>query len=423
MTKRNPDNERIKRRYLLYLKDAKGRDEASLDAVAKALARFEEHSKCRDFRRFHIEQARAFKTYLSESKNERTGQPLSASTVYSTLGALRTFFEWLAQQPGYRSTIKPADAAYFTPPENVARVATAHRYKPCPSLEDIRRVLRAMPHYTDIERRDRALVAFTITTGARDRAIISFKLKHIDLDNRRLDQDARQVGTKRAKTFSTWFFPVGDDIERIVTEWVTFLRAERAYGAEDPIFPKTRIENGVDLKFRVAGLDRAHWANTSPVRAIFRDAFTQASLPYFNPHAFRNTLVQLAYDLRLDPERFRAWSQNLGHESCLTTFSSYGTLPPRRQGELIRSLAETDAGQLSDVGPDLLRRRADQMERRRAQKCRGPSVRLAIPNSHSSLSKVRTALPSLRFFSTYSAARASNVFACAVAVASLTSRF
>jgi hypothetical protein len=43
---------------------------------------------------------------------------------------------------------------------------------------------------------------------------------------------------------------------------------------------------------------------------------------YFNPHAIRDTLVQLAYDLKLDAEAFKAWSQNLGHESCLTTFSS-----------------------------------------------------------------------------------------------------
>jgi integrase len=367
MTKRNPDNERIKRRYLLYLKDAKGRDEASLDSVVKALARFEEHSKCRDFRKFHVEQARAFKAHLMECRNERTGQPLSASTVCSTLGALKAFFEWLAQQPGYRSRIKPADAAYFNPADNLARVATAHRYKPFPSLDDIGRVLRAMPSSTDIERRDRALIAFTILTGARDRAIISFKLKHIDLEGRRVDQDARQVGTKRAKTFTTFFFPVGEYIEQIVADWVVFLRIERGYGPDDPIFPKTRVQSGADLKFRAAGLDRAHWANTNPVRTIFREAFTRAELPYFNPHSFRNTLVQVAYDLKLGPEEFRAWSQNLGHESCLTTFSSYGTLPPARQGELIRSLAEPDAGRMPDLD-QLVRRVADEIERTQRKK-------------------------------------------------------
>src|SRR5262249_37718815 len=160
--------ERIKRRYLQFLKDAKGRDEASLDAAAKAIARFEEHSKCRDFRKFHIEQARAFKARLMDSTNTRTGQPLSASTIYSTLGALKAFFGGWATRPGHGPRIKPADSAYFSPPDKLARVATAHRYKPCPTLEQIRTVLDAMPASTDNERRDRALIAFTIATGARD---------------------------------------------------------------------------------------------------------------------------------------------------------------------------------------------------------------------------------------------------------------
>jgi DNA invertase Pin-like site-specific DNA recombinase len=53
-------------------------------------------------------------------------------------------------------------------------------------------------------------------------------------------------------------------------------------------------------------------------------------LLYFNPHSLRSTLVQLAYELKLDAERFKAWSQNFGHESCPTTFSSYGQIPPAR---------------------------------------------------------------------------------------------
>jgi integrase len=378
IAKRHPENERIKRRYLQFLKDAKGRDEASIDAAAKAIARFEEHSKCRDFRKFHIEQARAFKAHLMDATNLRTGKPLSESTIYSTLGAIRAFFEWLAQQPGYRSRIKPADAAYFSSPEKLARVATAHRYTPSPTLEQIQTVLDAMPASTDIERRDRALIAFAIATGARDRAIISAKLKHVDVVNSRFDQDARQVGTKRAKTFTTWFFPVGEGIHRIIADWVRFLRTERGFGPDDPIFPKTRVEAGPDLKFHAVGLDGAHWSNANAARAIFRDAFRRVGLPYANPHSFRNTLVQLAYDLRLDPERFRAWSQNLGHESCLTTFSSYGTLPPSRQAELIRGLAAAAARQpsedvwgsaapvpLADIDPAALRQLAHQLERAR----------------------------------------------------------
>lgn len=361
--KRSPANERTKRRYLQFLREVKGRDEASLDAVAKAIERFDDYNRRRDFKKFHIEQARAFKSHLIELRNARTGAPLSASTINSTFGMLKAFFVWLAGEPEYRARIKYADAEYFNTPENLSRVATAHRHKPCPTIAQIRTVLNVMPADTEIERRNRALIAFAILTGARDRAIVSFKLKHIDIEHKLLEHDARQVLTKRAKTFTTWFFPVGDPIQQIVVEWATFLRAEKGFSPEDPIFPKSRVETGPDLRFVATGLDRAHWTNAHPVRAIFKTAFQSAGLPYFNPHAFRSTLVQLAYELKLDAEQFKAWSQNLGHEQCLTTFSSYGIIPPHRQGEIIRGLASKPTSQLARITPDFIRQLADQMER------------------------------------------------------------
>jgi hypothetical protein len=66
----------------------------------------------------------------------------------------------------------------------------------------------------------------------------------------------------------------------------------------------------------------------------------------------------------LDPEAWKAWSQNLGHESCLTTFSSYGTVPPARQAEIIRRLGERGPMPNVVANAELLRRLADQMERR-----------------------------------------------------------
>jgi site-specific recombinase XerD len=363
MTKRNAANERIKRRYLVFLKDAKGRDEASIDAAAKAIARFEQHSKHRDFKAFHFEQARSFKTHLMAERNARTGKPLSASTVHSTLSALKAFFVWLAQQPGYASRIKFADADYFTPSENLSRIATAERFMACPTLKQVRAMLRSMPSETEVNKRDRALVAFTDLSGARDRAIISFRLKHVDIDRNLIEQDARDVRTKRAKTFTTWFFPVGDDIRQIVVEWVKFLREEKGFGPDDPLFPKTKVAPGRDLEFHAVTIDRAPWANANPVRSIFHGACALAGLAYFNPHSLRNTLVQFAYELKLDAERFKAWSQNLGHESCLTTFSSYGQIPPARQAEIIRGLSPHGEEINDRAEPAFLRKLADEIER------------------------------------------------------------
>jgi integrase len=87
---------------------------------------------------------------------------------------------------------------------NQTRVAKAPREERVPTLEQIRHLICMMPANTELERRDRALVAFIILTGARDRATASIKLKHVDLDKRRNIQDARQVNTKFSKTFTTW---------------------------------------------------------------------------------------------------------------------------------------------------------------------------------------------------------------------------
>lgn len=338
MTGHNPANERIKRQYFTYLAEAYGHSEASIDAVAKSIARFEEFTRYKDFKAFHIEQAKAFKRALAEQKARRSGETLSKATLHSTLTALKRFFLWLAGQPGYKSRIAYADAEYFNLSIRDARVAKAVRTSRVPTLEQIRSVIRSMPATTEVEKRDQAIIAFTILTGARDGATASFKLRHIDLELGQIDHDARQVQTKFAKTFVTTFFPVGEDVRLIVADWVEYLTKERLWGLDDPLFPATKVALSVDRRFEAAGLDRKHWSNAGPIRKIFKDAFAAAGLPYFNPHSFRKTLALLAGKRCKTPEEYKAWSQNLGHEHVLTTFHSYGNVDGYRQAEIIRNL-------------------------------------------------------------------------------------
>jgi integrase/recombinase XerD len=63
-----------------------------------------------------------------------------------------------------------------------------------------------------------------------------------------------------------------------------------------------------------------------------------AGLDYFHPHSFRKTLVGLGERLCQTPEEFKGWSQNLGHDQVLTTFTSYGEVQPQRQREIFERL-------------------------------------------------------------------------------------
>jgi integrase/recombinase XerD len=248
----NPENERIKRAYFVYLKEARRLGEHSIDCAAAALSKFEEYTKFRDFKRFHMQQAIGFKRMLSEQISPKTGERLSRGTVFSMLNALRGFFLWLATQPGYRSHLIPANAEYFALSDKEARIAKAALERPVPTVKQIRYVLESMPTDTDVELRNRAIVAFTLLTGARDGAIASLKIKHINVVEGKVEQDAREVRTKFSKTFTTWFFPVGDDIRQIVVDWVGYLIGEKLFGPVDPLFPATHVVQDQEYLFQAA---------------------------------------------------------------------------------------------------------------------------------------------------------------------------
>ena len=176
MIKYNENGERIKRKYLTFLKQAKGQNEASFDAVAKAIARFESYNKFKDFKAFHFEQAIHFKTYLAKQTHHKTGQKLSLATLNGTARHLKAFMQWLSQETGYKSRIKYSDCEYFNLSEKEARTAKAKRQKPVATIEQIKHVLKVMPNNTAIEKRDRALIAFTLLIGVLPSGQVSFPL-------------------------------------------------------------------------------------------------------------------------------------------------------------------------------------------------------------------------------------------------------
>ncbi len=334
----NPKNERVKKEYLRFLKEADRKADSTIDGVRKAILRYETYTGLMDFATFNKEQAIAFKKHLANTKAERTCAPLAKATLHVTINALKAFFKWLSCKPGYKSRIRVTDIEYLNLSDKEVRAARQPALKQFPTLEQIHKAVFAMPTSTVIQRRDRAVVAFTILTGMRDNAIASLRVKHIDLDRDLVMQDPREVRTKFAKKILTYFFPVGDDLKQVVVDWVGELRGELLFGHDEPVFPRTRVSQDENYAFFVNGLEPDFWANAEPIRKIFRQAFEGASLPYFNPHSFRDTLVQLGKRLCGTPEEFEAWSKNLGHEHMLTTFRSYGSIDPQRQGELINAI-------------------------------------------------------------------------------------
>ena len=141
----NEENERIKRKYFSYLKEAKRYSDVTVDAVAKALNRFEEYTKYRDFKLFHSQQAVGFKNHLYHQKGVRSSERLSKATLHMTLMQLKHCFHWLAGQPSYKSRFQYSDSEYFNLSEKDTRIATAQREQRAPTIDQIKHVLNSMP--------------------------------------------------------------------------------------------------------------------------------------------------------------------------------------------------------------------------------------------------------------------------------------
>lgn len=358
MRKINPANELAKRNYLAWLRNARGMSPATIDQVAAAIDTFAAATRHADFKSFRREQVISYKEGMGRQLNPDTGKPLAKATLNSRVKALRAFFEWLSHEPGYRRTVRFSDAAYFNLTANEARIATAARPQRTPSLEQVLSVLEAMPAETTVQRRDRAMIAFILLTGVRDSAAITLRLRHIDLAKGQVNQDAREVRTKGAKTFQSFFFAVGDRPRAIVADWIAELRGPLLFGPDDPLFPSTRLDLDAEGRFAPLGVKREGWTTTAPVREVFRKAFVAAGLEPFGPHSLRRTLMRLAYELNLGPLELKAWSQNLGHDGVLTTFTSYGALGLEEQARVMAALEHRPANDATASDAAMLREMA-----------------------------------------------------------------
>jgi integrase/recombinase XerD len=336
MRKMNEQNERIKRRYLQYLKTARRKDATTVQKAAEGILRFEASTKYADFKRFRIEQAIRFQEQLAENVSKTTGKPLSKSTIRSILAANKGFFFWLAEQCGYKSRIRHSDAEYFNMDAKGARIASTVRDTPYPSMQMARHAFSYMPEKTQIDHRNKALFAFLMLTGARDGAVASLRLKHINMIDGCVYQDARDVKTKNSKTITTYFLPVDPEYLTCFTAWVAYLKDKALFGPNDPLFPPPN-NKPVDGAFKVVGLRRETYQNANAIRTVIKEAFIRADLPPFTPHAFRKTLVKWADTIYPAREAFKAFSQNIGHSSVITTVSAYCPVSTERQGELIKN--------------------------------------------------------------------------------------
>jgi len=334
MTEVNPQNERLKLDWIDELTIR--RAGSTIDQRLAALAQFEAANDWADFTTFNRDQVNR---YLEAVR----GYSVSGRTKAAKVRHVNGFFKWMVMDERLKpkQARKPLAALRLSDKEQ--RAGQAKKTVNFATAEQIIETIQAMPSATAVERRNRALLAFTLLSGARDGAIISMTVGHVRLAEREVIQHPDTTDTKASKHILSWFFPVGDFIENEVAAYIAYLKTELGFTDVDPLFPATQNGHDENDRFIPNGLTKRRWTSAQPMRNIFRAAFTANGMRYYNPHSFRNTLTALAYQRKLDPMAMKAWSQNLGHEHLDTTYNSYGNLSPNAQRESMAGLGRSEA--------------------------------------------------------------------------------
>lgn len=325
----NPKNERLKLDWTTEL--AKEFSPATVDQRLAALAEYETATDCADF-------AAICEDKVAEYISAVLARDIASRTRVSNVRQVKRFFEYLVmtEQLSGKRAYGPIKSLKL--PRKNRQAGRASKTRPVPTLAQITDTIYAMPKTTATERRNRALIAFTLLSGARDGAIVSMTAGHVNLAGREVMQHPDEVDTKGSAHIHTWFFPVGQMVIDEVADYLAFLRNDLGFTESDPLFPATRNGHDENRQFTPYGLSKARWANAQPMRDVFRAAFVSNDLPYFNPHSFRKTLMARAYELGLSGEALKAWSQNLGHKKLDTSINSYGAVSRDRQKAAILKL-------------------------------------------------------------------------------------
>jgi integrase len=198
--KNNLKNERAKRRFYRWLKEAKGYAESSIRDIEKAIWLYEDFSKHDDFALFNSKKAIGFKKWLEVRRNR--GRTLSNATQYHYLRHLKGFFGYLSSQAGYKSKITPDSISFLSLEKKKVREAIAPKNVEYPSLEYVKQLAGSIEIKTEIDRRDRALIAFLVLSGMRDKAVATLPLGCFDREKLEIRQYTREgVETKFGKSF------------------------------------------------------------------------------------------------------------------------------------------------------------------------------------------------------------------------------
>lgn len=263
----------------------------------------------------------------------------SSSSIRHTVSHLMAFLNWLMKQEGFRRLPKDLPD-YLKLPKAVLAAAIPTKRKVYPTLLEAEALLNTMPSKFLVDHRARAIFALAFLGSLRADTLVSLRIKHFDIENRLILQDASKVRAKGGKSLKIRWFPIQKSFEAVVLEWANVL-VGLGFRSEDALFPAVKF-----LKHQFGSLE--HSREPIPVMSSFyavTKAFAIACRDNkikFTPHAGKYTIGAERHVRPLTQLQRKAWSQSMGHENEQTTERYYGKLPDERCIEVMVTIGDID---------------------------------------------------------------------------------
>ncbi|MBL0320175.1 MAG: site-specific integrase [Alphaproteobacteria bacterium] len=333
-----PANERIKYNYRIHQRRALKKDDKTITALLKHIREYELFTNFIDFRHFTDKIADKYITAMTE-------QGTSLSYINDNLRVLKEFFRWLERQRGYKGKIHYNHIDYLSLTNNQRRTAKATAYKKSYKYDQILTTIRAMPEFTAIQKRNKAMISLQALCGLRISELRTVKLKNLIQEEGYyfIHVNPKDMQVKFAKSRHADFIGLPKDIVDNVLTWRDYLIAH-GFKEKDTLFPQIPHQFGQSSFLETNPQHRPIQSNTT-ILNTFRKAFEAAGYEYYRPHSFRHTIAR--YAEKQTPEFLNAVRQALGHSSIDTTIQSYGQLSESEQRRRIGQHAYISINQVS----------------------------------------------------------------------------
>ena len=223
-------NEHIKRKYFKYEQEANGKSPKTIKKIRHSLFIFDNFFK-KDYKQFNSKVASNYKAYLDKLLNEKTKMPIGLSTKKDHIFNLKNFLMFLSRERGCKKFIQYNDIQYLNLSNaEEAKLRTNNSYIEFPSLKQCIEVLNAMPNNQLLEKRNRAMFATLVLSGARIEALSSLSIGSVNINKNLIKQNAKDgVKTKFSKNIHSFYFPVGKIFETELHQWILFLTNNLKY--------------------------------------------------------------------------------------------------------------------------------------------------------------------------------------------------